>query len=182
MAKRLLVHVEVHQNGWTVIRESNERATSVHPTQAEAAKEGRDIARRDEIEFFLHAQDGRIREHDSYGEGGTAQKGGEMSESQNLVQQIQEQTIKSAQDFYGESLGRINSQLQGDRSQLESLAEQIPDEEAQAQIQEMADSYTVIEESFDKTGQALQQAQEAVGQVAGQAEEAAGAVTGDEDK
>jgi hypothetical protein len=101
MAKRLLVHVEVHQNGWTVIRESNERATSVHPTQAEAAKEGRDIARRDEIDFFLHAQDGRIREHDSYGEGGTAQKGGEMSESQNLVQQIQEQTIKSAQDFYG---------------------------------------------------------------------------------
>jgi len=81
MAKRLLVHVEVHQNGWTVIRESNERATSVHPTQAEAAKEGRDIARRDEIEFFLHAQDGRIREHDSYGEGGTAQKGGDMSES-----------------------------------------------------------------------------------------------------
>ena len=105
-----------------------------------------------------------------------------MSESQNLVQQIQEQTIKSAQDFYGESLGRIKSQLQGDRSQLESLAEQIPDEEAQAQIQEMADSYTVIEESFDKAGQALKQAQEAVGQVAGQAEEAAGAVTGDEDK
>ena len=179
MAKRLPVRVEPRQKEWAVIRKSNERATSVHPTQAEAAKEGRDIARRDEIEFFLHAQDGRIREHDSYGEGGTAQKGGEMSESQNLVQQIQEQTIKSAQDFYGESLGRINSQLQGDRSQLESLAEQIPDEEAQAQIQEMADSYTVIEESFDKAGQALQQAQEAVGQVAGQAEEAAGAVTGD---
>ena len=77
-----------------------------------------------------------------------------MSESQNLAQQIQEQTIKCAQDLYGESLGRINSQLQGNRSQLESLAEQIPDE----------------------------QAQEAVGQVAGQAEEAAGAVTGDEDK
>jgi hypothetical protein len=110
-----------------------------------------------------------------------------MSESQNLVQQIQEQIIKSAQDFYGESLGRINSQLQGDRSQLESLAEQIPDEEAQ--IQEMADSYAMIGESFDKgvrdlgvedaVSQALQQAQEAAGQVAGQAEEAAGAVTGD---
>ena len=78
-----------------------------------------------------------------------------MSESQNLVQHIQEQTIKSAQDFYGESLGRINSQLQGNRSQLESLAEQMPDEEAQAQIQEMADSYTVIEESFDKAVQDL---------------------------
>jgi molecular chaperone GrpE (heat shock protein) len=113
-----------------------------------------------------------------------------MSESQNLVQQIQEQTIKSVQDFYGESLGRIKSQLQGDRSQLESLAEQIPDEEAQ--IQEMADSYAMIEESFDRAvqdlgvedavSQALQQAQEAVGQMTGQAEEAAGAVTGDEDK
>ena len=101
-----------------VIRESNERATSVHPTQAEAAKDERDIARRDEIEFFLRTQDGRSREHNSYREGGAAEKGGEMSESQNLVQQIQEQTIKSAQDFYGESLGRINSQLQGDRSHL----------------------------------------------------------------
>ena len=110
-----------------------------------------------------------------------------MSESQNLVQQIQEQTIKSAQDFYGESLGRINSQLQGNRSQMESLAEQIPDEEAQ--IQEMADSYTVIEELFDKAvqdlrvedavSQALQQAQEADAQMTGQAEEAAGAITGD---
>jgi hypothetical protein len=107
-----------------------------------------------------------------------------------LVQQIQEQTIKSAQNFYGESLGRINSQLQGNRSQLESQGEQIPDEEAQ--IQEMADSYAVIEESFDKAvqdlgvevavSQALQQVHEALVQVAGQAEEAAGTVTGDEDK
>jgi hypothetical protein len=62
---------------------------------------------------------------------------------------------KECQDFYGESLGRINSQLQGNRSQMESLAEQIPDEEAQAQIHEMADSYTVIEESFDKAVQDL---------------------------
>src|SRR5215216_3881860 len=169
MAKRSPVHVEVRQKGWAVVREGNERATSVHPTQAEAAKEGRDIARRDETEFFLHAQDGRIREHNSYGEGGAAEKGAEMSESQNLAQQIREQTVKSAQDFYGESLGRIKSQLQNDRAQLESLAEQIPDEEAQAQIQNMADSYAIIEESFDQAvqdlgveevvSQALQQAQ-----------------------
>jgi pyruvate/2-oxoglutarate dehydrogenase complex dihydrolipoamide acyltransferase (E2) component len=184
MAKRSPVHVEPRQKGWAVVREGNERATSVHPTQAEAAKEGRDIARRDGTEFFLHAQDGRIREHNSYGEGGAAEKGGEMSESQNLAQQIREQTVKSAQDFYGKSLGRIKSQLQGDRSQLESLAEQVPDEEAQAQIQEMADSYAIIEESFDQAvqdlgvedavSQALQQMQEAVGQVAGQAQEAVG--------
>ncbi len=107
-----------------------------------------------------------------------------MSESQNLAQQIQEQTLRTAQNFYGESLGRIKSQLQGDRSQLESLAEQVPQEEMQAQLQEMADSYAVIEESFDQAvqdlgvedavSQALQQAQEAVGQVARQAQEAAG--------
>jgi pyruvate/2-oxoglutarate dehydrogenase complex dihydrolipoamide acyltransferase (E2) component len=187
MAKRSPVHVEPRREGWAVVREGNERATSVHPTQAEAAKAGRDIARRDETEFFLHAQDGRIREHNSYGDAGVAEKGGEMSESQNLAQQIQEQTIKSAQDFYGESLGRIKSQLQGDLSQLESLAEQVPQEEAQAQIQELADSYAVIEESFDQViqdlgvqdvvSQALQQAQEAVGQVAGQAQEVAGGAT-----
>lgn len=40
MAKRLLVHVEVQQKGWAVILESNERATSVHPTQAQAAEDG----------------------------------------------------------------------------------------------------------------------------------------------
>jgi len=187
MAKRSPVHVEVRQKGWAVVRERNERATSVHPTQAEAAKEGRDIARRDETEFFLHAQDGRIREHNSYGEGGAAEKGGEMSESQNLQQQIQEQTIQSAQDFYGESLGRIKSQLQNDRAQLESLAEQMPSEEAQAQIQELIDSYEAIESSLDQSAQdlgvedavnqALQQAQEAAGQATQQAQEAAGQVT-----
>jgi pyruvate/2-oxoglutarate dehydrogenase complex dihydrolipoamide acyltransferase (E2) component len=60
--------------------------------------------------------------------------------------------------------------------------------EAQAQFQEMADSYAAIEESLDQAAQdlgvedavsqALQQAQEAIGQVAGQAQEAADQVTG----
>src|SRR5918999_3834972 len=68
MVNRSSVHVEPRERGWAVGREGSERATSVHPTQAEAAKEGRDIARRDKTEFFLHAQDGRIREHNSYEE------------------------------------------------------------------------------------------------------------------
>ena len=59
-------HVRARQDGWAVVREGNERATSVHPTQAEAANEGRDIARKEETEFFLHARDGRVREHNSY--------------------------------------------------------------------------------------------------------------------
>ncbi len=69
MAQRFPVHVEHRENGWAVVREGHKRASSVHPTQAEAAKEGRDIARREATEFFLHAQDGRVREHRDYGEG-----------------------------------------------------------------------------------------------------------------
>src|SRR5918912_4360691 len=68
MADKPSVHVEPRDGGWAVVREGRERATSVHPTQAEAAKEGREIARRDKTEFFLHAMDGRIREHSSYEE------------------------------------------------------------------------------------------------------------------
>ena len=66
MVNRSSVHVEPRENGWAVVREGSERATSVPRTQSEAAKEGRDVARRDKTEFFLHAQDGRIREHNSY--------------------------------------------------------------------------------------------------------------------
>jgi uncharacterized protein (TIGR02271 family) len=69
MAQRAPVHVEPRENGWAVVRQDHKRASSVHPTQAEAAKEGRNIARREATEFFLHAQDGRVREHRDYGEG-----------------------------------------------------------------------------------------------------------------
>jgi sporulation protein YlmC with PRC-barrel domain len=74
VAKQPSVHVEKRDDGWAVIREGNQRATSVYPTQAEAAKEGRHIARRGKTEFFLHAQNGRIREHSSYDEGTRSEK------------------------------------------------------------------------------------------------------------
>ncbi len=114
-----------------------------------------------------------------------------MSEAQNLQQQIEEQTMQSAQQFYGDSLGRIKGQLQNDRAQLESLAEQ-SSPNAQAQLQEMADSYVEIEGTLDRAAQdqgledvvdeaaqgtaaggAAQQAQEALGDAAQQAQDAA---------
>jgi hypothetical protein len=49
------------------MREGNERATSLHDTQKQAVKKGRETARRDKMEFFLHNQQGEIREPDSYG-------------------------------------------------------------------------------------------------------------------
>ena len=71
-----------------MVREGRERATSVHPTQAEAAKEGRDIARRDKTEFFLHARDGRIREHNSYEEGTRPAKGEAEGQTAGLVDAV----------------------------------------------------------------------------------------------
>src|ERR687891_2526278 len=85
MVNRSSVHVEPRENGWAVVREGSERATSVHRTQAEAAKEGRDIARREETEFFLHAQDGRIREHRSYGQETSATEKGVAGQAAETV-------------------------------------------------------------------------------------------------
>jgi uncharacterized protein (TIGR02271 family) len=68
MAQRPAVHIESRGEEWAVVREGNKRATSTHPTQSEAAEIGRDLARRDKSEFFLHAQDGQIREHRDYRE------------------------------------------------------------------------------------------------------------------
>lgn len=43
------------------------RATKVYRTQEEAIKQGRDIARTQKAELYIHGRDGRIREKDSYG-------------------------------------------------------------------------------------------------------------------
>ncbi len=71
MAQKPAVHIELRGEEWAVVREGNTRATSVHPTQSEAAEIGKDLARRDGTEFFLHGQDGQVREHRDYGEGET---------------------------------------------------------------------------------------------------------------
>jgi hypothetical protein len=67
LAKKKPVHVTPREGGWAVIREGNERASSIHPTQREAEKKGRQTARNDKTEFYLHNRQGAIRERDSYG-------------------------------------------------------------------------------------------------------------------
>src|SRR5918997_3989931 len=86
MANRPPVHVESRESGWAVVREGSQRASTVHQTQSEAAAEGRELARRDGTEFFLHAQDGRVREHRNYGEGSSAAP----SEDKGLVDRATE--------------------------------------------------------------------------------------------
>lgn len=60
-------HVVPHGDGWAVQGAGNDRATSVHDTQAEAVDRARDIARNQESELLIHGRNGQIRSRDSYG-------------------------------------------------------------------------------------------------------------------
>ena len=66
-------------------------------------------------------------------------------QAKSLIQRVQEQTSRTILEFYDDSIGRLKSRVQSDRSQLEGLAEWLPRGEAQARIQEMIDSYRAIE-------------------------------------
>jgi Uncharacterized protein conserved in bacteria (DUF2188) len=65
MADRRGVHLTPHGDRWA--GERGQRASSVHGTQAEAEQAGREMAQRDQVEFYLHGRDGQIRGRDSYG-------------------------------------------------------------------------------------------------------------------
>ena len=73
----------------------------------------------------------------------------------NLWQRVQEQILQSARDFYGNSLGQLKGQLQGDRTQLQDLAEELPEGGPQAQVRDMVESYSKIEEPLDRSAQDL---------------------------
>ena len=60
-------HVVPHEEGWAVRGAGSRRATSVHQTQREAIDAGRQIARNQRTELFVHGRNGRIRERDSHG-------------------------------------------------------------------------------------------------------------------
>jgi len=64
-----------HKDGWQVKKDGNDRASSVHDTQAEAIKAGREQARNNNEEFVIHGRDGQIREKDSYGNDAHPPKG-----------------------------------------------------------------------------------------------------------
>src|ERR687893_90181 len=116
----------------------------------------------------------------------------------NLQQQNLQAATENAQNFYGQSIGSLKSQVQNYRSQLEQFSQQLP-EDSQAQVQEMIDSYIELESSMDQAAQdagvqdqaeeaaqqtqqqieqtaqgAAQQAQDTAGQAAQQGQQAAG--------
>lgn len=102
-----------------------------------------------------------------------------MPEGQsNLRQRIQDQTVRSARDFYGDSLGWIEGILQGDRAQLEELAKQLPEGDAEARIRDMASSYSKIEKSLHKAARDFG-VEDSVGEVARQVQEEKEEAAGD---
>lgn len=57
-------HVVPHNGKWAVKVEGNQRASTVHDTQAEAVEQGRVRARREKVELLVHGRDGEIRSRD----------------------------------------------------------------------------------------------------------------------
>ena len=101
----------------------------------------------------------------------------------NLEQQNLQAATENAQNFYGQSIGSLKSQVQNYRSQLEQFSQQLP-EDSQAEVQEMIDSYMELESSMDQAAQdagvqdqmesAAQQTQQQIQQAAGGAAQQAG--------
>lgn len=60
-------HVVPSGDKWSVRRAGASRASGVYDTQAEAVEKGRDLARNQGTELYVHGKDGRIRERNSYG-------------------------------------------------------------------------------------------------------------------
>lgn len=56
-----------HDGNWQVKGEGNSRATKVFRIQSDAISFGREVARNQGSELFIHRPDGRIRERDSHG-------------------------------------------------------------------------------------------------------------------
>lgn len=67
MTKKTQHVVKNPDGGWAVKKGGSTKATKVYTTQEEAIRHGREIARTQNAEFYVHGRDGRIREKDSYG-------------------------------------------------------------------------------------------------------------------
>ena len=67
MTKKTQHVVRNPSGGWAVKKGGSSKATKVYKTQGEAIKHGREIAKNQSAEFYVHGKDGKIREKDSYG-------------------------------------------------------------------------------------------------------------------
>lgn len=58
----------IHFNGkWQIRRQGIHKPISEHLIQGIAIAKARHVAKKEKVELFIHARDGRIRARDSYG-------------------------------------------------------------------------------------------------------------------
>jgi hypothetical protein len=67
MAKITQHVVKSEGDGWALKKGGASKATKIYKTQQEAIARGREIARNQNAEFYIHGKDGKIRKKDSYG-------------------------------------------------------------------------------------------------------------------
>ena len=60
-------HVVPRKGGWAVQKAGASRASRTASTQSEAIKIGKEIAKKQGTELYIHGKDGRIRERNTYG-------------------------------------------------------------------------------------------------------------------
>lgn len=68
-------HVVPRDGKWAVRRTGSDRVTKKFDTQREAIARGREIARNQATELYIHGRDGRIRDRESYEHDSYAPKG-----------------------------------------------------------------------------------------------------------
>ena len=62
------IHITHRKDGsWAVIGVNDERASSLHDTQADAIKAGTPLAQKNRSELVIHDRENKIRDKDSFG-------------------------------------------------------------------------------------------------------------------
>jgi uncharacterized protein YdaT len=67
-------HVVPNGSRWSVRASGSERASGTFSTQKEAVARGKELARNQGTELYVHGRDGRIRERSSFGDGSLSHK------------------------------------------------------------------------------------------------------------
>lgn len=68
MAKKKNVHVVPNPNGgWDVKREKSKKASKHTDVKSDAVEYGKNLAKKDKVEFIPHKKDGKIQNPNSYG-------------------------------------------------------------------------------------------------------------------
>lgn len=59
--------VKTTEGGWAVKKGGSDKASKTFDTQQKAIDYGRQVAKNQGAEFYIHGKDGKIRSKDSYG-------------------------------------------------------------------------------------------------------------------